>query len=397
MKTHHLWVFALLLAAALPGPRTASAQMIPVADLRVMSAYAKCGSTVDGPYAKVPDPSYGFWSDNVGAQATPPDAGDANSGAFQDSQFFPSLFHASGGASGGWAIASGSYIAYSEGGFAFHVDSCVVWHLDAQILSGDPGSTGDIAFGPYPTSLRYHTTSAGHDTLSGRLSPGTYYVEGKSRAEGSAENMQGPGFIYNFSVARCSNPLIRRSPHDTTIVCGTTMKLTVVPTTTSGVTYQWRRNFSPLTNSTHIAGATTATLTINNPCTADAGWYDVVLTQGSIVEPSSPAEVLAPGTTDVTPVTSPTAEFSIGAAAPNPSSSSMSLRYTAARPVHVRASVHDAAGRLIRTLVDGMVAGTGTLSWDGRAASGASAPTGIYFLRVHAGGNDYVRTLVRAR
>ncbi|SDZ35445.1 hypothetical protein SAMN05444397_105343 [Flavobacterium aquidurense] len=53
--------------------------------------------------------------------------------------------------------------------------------------------------------------------------------------------------------------------------------MTVVATGT-GLTYQWRKDLTPITNGGVISGATSATLTLTNPTTSDAGSYDVVVT-----------------------------------------------------------------------------------------------------------------------
>lgn len=50
-------------------------------------------------------------------------------------------------------------------------------------------------------------------------------------------------------------------------------------------------------------------------------------------------------------------------------------------PGQVTARVYDASGRPLRTLYDGVRnAGSFTLTWDGKTASGAAAPSGLYFV-----------------
>jgi hypothetical protein len=82
---------------------------------------------------------------------------------------------------------------------------------------------------------------------------------------------------------------IGTQPTTTQFVCsGTAASLNVVATGTS-LTYQWRKGTTNLTNGSSIAGATTATLTINPTVTSDtASDYNVVIT----------------GTTPCTPLTS---------------------------------------------------------------------------------------------
>jgi hypothetical protein len=56
----------------------------------------------------------------------------------------------------------------------------------------------------------------------------------------------------------------------------------------------------------------------------------------------------------------------------------------------IRLTVHDTAGRLVRTLVDGAEpAGTQEVSWDGRDDQGREVGSGIYFLRLDGPGVDH--------
>ncbi|MCI0629425.1 MAG: hypothetical protein L0Y44_02075 [Phycisphaerales bacterium] len=78
-------------------------------------------------------------------------------------------------------------------------------------------------------------------------------------------------------------PAIAQQPQDLTIACGGTAVFTVVPASGSDPpTYQWRLNSAslndgPQPNGSTISGATSAVLTINNAGGANAGSYDVVL------------------------------------------------------------------------------------------------------------------------
>jgi len=70
---------------------------------------------------------------------------------------------------------------------------------------------------------------------------------------------------------------------------------------------------------------------------------------------------------------------------PNPFGPNTEIHYDISEAARVRLAIYDAAGRLVRTLVDESQAPQGhgfTVSWDGRTESGAAAATGVYFYRL---------------
>lgn len=74
---------------------------------------------------------------------------------------------------------------------------------------------------------------------------------------------------------------------------------------------------------------------------------------------------------------------------PNPFNPKTVISYTLPEAGHVRLTVHDVSGRLVRILVDGRVpAGERTATWDGRAQDGSAVATGVYFCRY----DDGIRT-----
>lgn len=75
------------------------------------------------------------------------------------------------------------------------------------------------------------------------------------------------------------------------------------------------------------------------------------------------------------------------AAQPNPFRPSTQLRYELFAPSPVQLVIHDLSGREVRRLVDHslQLAGTYTVTWDGRDDQGRQAPSGVYFYRVRAG------------
>ncbi|MFN8587748.1 MAG: alpha-amylase family glycosyl hydrolase [Candidatus Eisenbacteria bacterium] len=109
--------------------------------------------------------------------------------------------------------------------------------------------------------------------------------------------------------------------------------------------------------------------------------------------------VLGPkSTVDVDGPAPATASLELARPFPNPTRTGASLAFGLPRDGHVRLTVHDLAGRLVRTLADGeYAAGRHALAWDGADASGRDAGAGLYFVRLSAGGEDRVVKLTRLR
>ena len=77
------------------------------------------------------------------------------------------------------------------------------------------------------------------------------------------------------------------------------------------------------------------------------------------------------------------------AAAPNPFNPSTTIRYQVAESgTPTQVGIYDAAGKLIRTLVnEPFTDGERTVVWDGRDHAGALMASGVYFARLTAGAN----------
>lgn len=92
------------------------------------------------------------------------------------------------------------------------------------------------------------------------------------------------------------------------------------------------------------------------------------------------------------------ARFALTPMGANPFTGSAELTYElpAAGPAHL--AVYDVHGREVRSLMDqSAAAGRHTVTWDGRDASGAPAPSGIYFAKLESGGRQMKIKLVRSR
>jgi len=75
---------------------------------------------------------------------------------------------------------------------------------------------------------------------------------------------------------------------------------------------------------------------------------------------------------------------------PNPFNPSTRITYSIAQPCEIRLSVYNMRGQIIRTLESGYRnAGIFSATWEGLDGSGNKVPTGIYLIRLEAGGNVF--------
>ena len=80
---------------------------------------------------------------------------------------------------------------------------------------------------------------------------------------------------------------------------------------------------------------------------------------------------------------------------PNPFNAGTFVPVTLTVTTHVKASVYDINGRLVRTLTSGMMtAGSHEIFWDGRVQGGGRAASGMYFLQLDLGDHQVRRPMV---
>ncbi len=103
------------------------------------------------------------------------------------------------------------------------------------------------------------------------------------------------------------------------------------------------------------------------------------------------------GPSDVPGATVPL-RFTVDAARPNPSNRGVDVRFALPSAGQVGVDVFDAAGRLVRALVQGpMAAGYHRVEWDGKDGSGQAAASGVYYYRVRANGEEQTRKVLVVR
>lgn len=83
---------------------------------------------------------------------------------------------------------------------------------------------------------------------------------------------------------------------------------------------------------------------------------------------------------------------------PNPFNPATTIRFVVPKPARVRIAVMDAAGREIDVLVnENMESGEFETRWDGKDSRGRDVDSGVYFLRMTAGGDTAERKIVLLR
>src|SRR5258708_5435783 len=100
------------------------------------------------------------------------------------------------------------------------------------------------------------------------------------------------------TASAAATPSIITQPQSQSFPAGLNATFSVAASGTAPLSYQWSLNGASLTNSVHIAGATSATLAISNLVVGDAGNYRVVVSNshGSATSSNVTLTVLFPPT-----------------------------------------------------------------------------------------------------
>lgn len=379
------WLALILVVALSPAP--ARAQFVPLQDLRWVSVSAHYAGLTDDS-ARGPGAAFGYWDPYLVAHIDHPDpevGGYCDVGAFQISQIVGNGISASGGSGGGWyePPLSPSYFGLSIAHFRFRLLSTMQANFDAWLEPGTEPASGVVLLRHADSQLDEYVVESGELHTQFRLPPGDYEVVGSSLVNSSAENASGATYTYFLTFPYAPSPLVLQHPRDTTVACGATPALSVATSAPTGsLTFQWRRNFVPLVNGPHVSGANSPTLTLPGACVPDSGWYDVLVSDGAVTEPSRLTRVNVLASTNDAPYAAPAGGLALALAGPNPFAGSTTLRYVLPSPGRVTIAVHDVRGARVRSLLDAEAAGPGTVAWDGRTDAGGRAAPGLYFVRL---------------
>src|SRR5262249_24996113 len=85
------------------------------------------------------------------------------------------------------------------------------------------------------------------------------------------------GETWSLDSPCSSAPFITQQPVSRNAMPGQAVSFSVAATGSPPLEYQWRKDGQPLVNDAHLTGVATATLTIDPVSPADAGSYDVVV------------------------------------------------------------------------------------------------------------------------
>ncbi|HKA24119.1 MAG TPA: FlgD immunoglobulin-like domain containing protein [Candidatus Eisenbacteria bacterium] len=109
-----------------------------------------------------------------------------------------------------------------------------------------------------------------------------------------------------------------------------------------------------------------------------------LIATGAYSNPATTGSSIGPGMPVI--AATPTYQFALGAAHPNPSSGTVAFSFTMAQQGPAQIRVYDVAGRLVKTLASGTAeAGPHDLVWNATDDGGRRVGAGVYFYRMDAG------------
>jgi hypothetical protein len=176
-------------------------------------------------------------------------------------------------------------------------------------------------------------------------------------------------------------PAITTGPANTAVVIGSNFVLSVVAT--NATSYQWKKDGAS------IPGATTATYTLSSFTAAMAGKYTCDVTNSCGTVSSDAANLTVSGREEEAEA----AGFALAYAVPTPTFTSARIEFTMPSAQAARIVMHDAFGREVAVLFDGMAnAGTTTV-----VADAAGLSSGVYTYTLTSGSHAITRRMVVAK
>ena len=176
-------------------------------------------------------------------------------------------------------------------------------------------------------------------------------------------------------------PTITTGPANTAVVIGSNYVLSVVAT--NATSYQWKKDGAS------IPGATTATYTLTSFTSAMAGKYACDVTNSCGTVTSDAANLTVSSREEEAEA----AGFALAYAVPTPTFTSARIEFTMPSAQAARIVMHDAFGREVAVLFDGMAnAGTTTV-----VADAAGLSNGVYTYTLTSGSHAITRRMVVAK
>jgi len=317
------------------------------------------------------------------------------------------------------ASASELFGAWGEdqsGDFTTDVRHAGLWHGQANSVTdlspaGSDSSTASSMSGAYQAGRAYYA-GASHAIIWGSRSSldvdlgavaganftSTWANAMEVDAVGNLEVVGGgvrasDGATVGIVWATAPYAEIFRQPVSASVLFGGSAVFNVVARGNGGLTYQWHENGIALTDNSRITGSKTARLSITNAQPADAGLYDVMVSNALRTVDSAPETLTVTGVAGVTPGAPAVTRFA--GAWPEPAHGHATFAFDLAHDSYVRLRLYDVSGRLVRTLADEpRAAGHHEIPWD---ATGATNAAGLYFARFEADGVKETRRVVLAK
>jgi len=386
----------------------AQVQVAPGGGIVFVASESRAGA-VDDPET-LSGPDYGVWGTTLLSSAHESFTGyDAGAYFTIASSIDVTGFSVSSTGSGSTSSQGGSTSGGAFAAVLFIVDQCQEYSGSTYLDLGGLGPIHIAAFianvGLKDVALTNMIGGTANYAFHGRISPGGYLYYYQNNYGPDGHSGYAATLVNGIHFEQVPSPLITQHPQDQTVSAGSPASFSVgagtlasrASSTSGTLTYQWRRNYQELLDGGTISGAKTSHFQISSTSFADSGFYDCVVTQDTIVEPSSLAHLrVTGGNTDAGPTPTVT-ELALSAPSPNPFATSTRIRFALPREAEVRLDILDVSGRLVRELVAGerREPGNHNVEWDGRTQGGERAASGIYFVRFRAGSEQLTRRAVR--